>query len=208
MTESVQDPAPATVARGQRALEREQRRIEKTEREARALLLRRSGLDYRNIAKILDCSPSGAHLMVTRHLARLPVESATELRRHLMARLEEVHRVNGPHVDEPARANVVLRTIEATAKLTGLNQDSTGGGSFANAQLIVQNTVTGSFAAGNRGEDIDPTRPKIIIRSDMISPPTALPDETWAEYAARCVAVGREPPAEATWHLGPRDTRP
>jgi hypothetical protein len=68
----------------------------------RALLLRRSGLDYRNIAKILDCSPSGAHLMVTRHLARLPVESATELRRHLLSRLEEVHRVNGPHVDEPA----------------------------------------------------------------------------------------------------------
>ena len=75
---------------------------------------------------------------------------------------------------------------------------------WATAQVIIEHR-DGSFTAGNRGEVIDETRNHIVVRADTMSPPTCEAGESWSHYAARCREVGREPPAEDTWHIGPRD---
>jgi len=168
MTES--EPKPET-----RAVAAERRRIEKAERESKALLLRRSGLDYKNIARLLGCSPSTAHSMVHRTLDRLPVESAIDLRRHLLSRLEEVHRSNAAQADVPKHANVILRTVETTARLAGLNLDTGGNNSFVGAQVLIENYVTKELTPQHAGDVIDPNRPAIIINSALIPPPTRIP---------------------------------
>ena len=86
-----------------------------------------------------------------------------------------MHRVNGPHVDEPARANVVLRAVEATAKLAGLNLEPLSSGGWSNAQVLIQNSVTAELTPQHAGDVIDPNRPAIVILSELLSPPTRPP---------------------------------
>jgi len=115
--------------------------------------------------------------MVHRTLDRLPVDSAIDLRRHLLSRLEEVHRSNAGQADVPKHANVILRTVETTARLAGLNLDTGGNNSFVGAQVLIENYVTKELTPQHAGDVIDPNRPAIIINSALIPPPTRIPSD-------------------------------
>ena len=75
----------------------------------------------------------------------------------------------------PKHANVILRTVETTARLAGLNLDTGGNNSFVGAQVLIENYVTKELTPQHAGDVIDPNRPAIIINSALIPPPTRIP---------------------------------
>lgn len=135
---------------------RERARIVKSDRANQALLLRRQGVSYRQIARDLGCSVGAAHGLVQRHLARMPAESAAELRQHLLARFEEIYHANADQLDSPPHAMICLRATQAIAVMLGLNMKPPNGGQ-------------------------EPIR-TIIVDSQMLTPPTIVaPPGGWGD---------------------------
>lgn len=116
----------STAGSHPRSIRKDARRAQLSERETQALLLRREGADFRNIGRILDCSPSTAYRLVNRGLDKLPQESAEELRHHLLARVDEIYRQHADAIKVPAHAAIMLRSIEVAAKLGGISMEPAG----------------------------------------------------------------------------------
>ena len=188
------------------------------DRVAAAVRMQSAGASYRVIAEALGCSPATAMRWVKGAFAE--AAKATDDPKAVIAAAvrdhrAESHRLLDAVVDAnldlagtPGNGNLLVRTIETRARMEGLMAapvpQPAAAAAWATAQVIIEHR-DGSFTAGNRGEVIDETRNHIIVRGDTISPPTCEPGESWSHYAARCREVGREPPAEDTWHIGPRD---
>ena len=113
--------------------------IARADREARALLLRRQGVDFRNIGRLLGCSTSAAHSMVQRTLARMPAQSADELRYVALARLDEIYRVHADLIADPRSAAVMIRAVEVAAKLAGIYSEAPA--ATAVAQIVIDGRV-------------------------------------------------------------------
>ena len=175
-----------------------------------ALRMHRAGDSHRTIAAALGVGKSTIARWLTDALdapQKALDRAARDYRLETHEWIDKVRDANVDQLDTPGAANVVLRATENVARLEGLYAapvpQPAAAAAWAQAQVIIEHR-DGSFSGGH-GEVIDETRHHIVVRDDTISPPTALPGESWTEYAARCRAVGREPPAQVTWHLGPRD---
>ena len=115
-----------TAGSNPQSIRKEARRAQLSERETSAMLMRREGADFRSIGRVMDCSPSTAYRMVSRGLAKIPRESAEELRHHLLARVDEIYRQHADAIKVPAHAAIMLRSIEVAAKLGGISMEPTG----------------------------------------------------------------------------------
>lgn len=93
------------------------------EKAAAAVQLRAQGADYRAIAATIGCSVSTAHGIVTRTLAKLPVEDIATMRRVEGTRLEAIWSALWPAVE---RGNIdacatAIRVSAARCRLYGLD---------------------------------------------------------------------------------------
>jgi DNA-binding CsgD family transcriptional regulator len=97
--------------------------VQRAEREAQTVQLRRDGLGYREIADRLGCSVSGAYAMVKRVLARLPAESVDQLRQIECARLDELTATLMPlaRAGDVQAAGTLVRVSAQRSRLLGLD---------------------------------------------------------------------------------------
>ncbi len=100
------------------------KRIAATERQARALALRKAGLGYADIARRLGyAGPSGAHKAIMTGLRALTREPAAELRDLELARLDDMLAGLWPNARKGNVAAVdrVLKIMQRRADLLGLD---------------------------------------------------------------------------------------
>ena len=139
---STTEPSPehaAPAAEPTRSRRRSATAIDYAERQARAILLRRQGVDYRNIARVLGVSTGTAHTLVQKGLERLPLEAAQELRGLALARLDEIYRIHADLISDPRSAAVMIRAVEVAAKLAGIYSEAPA--ATAVAQIVVDGRV-------------------------------------------------------------------
>lgn len=131
-----------------------------------ALDMRRQGMGYREIAKALDCSLGNAHKLVETAIAQIPVESAEDVRRIELARLDRMLRGVSKYANtgDPKAILAVVKIMDRRAKYLGLDAPSKvalegkDGGpiqfdprSLTNEQLAELAAGAWPAAAGDRG---------------------------------------------------------
>ena len=110
--------------RGQGESKTSPRRVTAVIRQDQAILLRRNGATYPQIATALGYrSKQAARDAVVRGLTRSPQEPADELRRLFISRWERIIYLNWAGVEDgdPVRTNIVMTAQKQLDMITGLN---------------------------------------------------------------------------------------
>src|SRR5664279_3050620 len=158
-----------------------------------ALRMHRAGDSHRTIAAALGVGKSTIARWLTDALdapQKALDRAARDYRLETHEWIDKGRDANVDQLDTPGAANVVLRATENVARLEGLYAapvpQPAAAAAWATAQVIIEHR-DGSFSAGNHGEVIDETRHHIVVRDDLMPPPTRQANETPTEYNARCM---------------------